>query len=366
MYVFDPIEPAPGYSTIRLDLAPDTDSPAPVVTADGRPVPGSILERSDAFNGSYPFVYSDLDVLWQKTLVGGSVVSTVQLTGGTGGQAPSPGGAGGAGGPVSISGVTGLQAALDGKASTASVTATADGRIAAQKAQPSGLASLGADGKLTASQLPDLAISAYLGPAANQTAMLALVGQMGDWCTRTDDSRVWVITGSTPTQIGSWTALTYPSSGGGGAVLGAAGTTSAAEAVPGSDPRLVAPTATTLSGATATGRALMTAVDAAAARTAAGAVATTDVRLTDDRTPKPHWHLATEIDGLPAAGGAAVSSVQWDGTQYIVFDGSAWVGPVTSRPVAPMLIVVSPPGAERPTWLGEHDLWYGETPVEEL
>jgi hypothetical protein len=42
--------------------------------------------------------------------------------------------------------------------------------------------------------------------------MLALVGQKGDWCTRTDLGTNWVITGNDPTQLASWTALTYPAS----------------------------------------------------------------------------------------------------------------------------------------------------------
>lgn len=67
-------------------------------------------------------------------------------------------------------------------------------------------------GKLVASVIPDLAITDYLGVAADQTAMLALSGQRGDWCTRTDDGKVYMITGNDPTQIGSWTALTYPAS----------------------------------------------------------------------------------------------------------------------------------------------------------
>ena len=65
-------------------------------------------------------------------------------------------------------------------------------------------------GKVPASQIPEIAISSYLGPAANQTAMLALTGEEGDWCTRTDDGKVYVITGPDPTLIYSWTALTYP------------------------------------------------------------------------------------------------------------------------------------------------------------
>ena len=65
-------------------------------------------------------------------------------------------------------------------------------------------------GKLPVSQLPELAISDFLGAVADQTAMLALTGQKGDWCTRNDNGKVYIISGTDPTQLSSWTALTYP------------------------------------------------------------------------------------------------------------------------------------------------------------
>ena len=66
------------------------------------------------------------------------------------------------------------------------------------------------NGKLSTSQIPDLAITEYLGVVANQTAMLALTGEKGDWCVRSDDGKVYVITGTDATQASSWTALSYP------------------------------------------------------------------------------------------------------------------------------------------------------------
>ncbi len=74
----------------------------------------------------------------------------------------------------------------------------------------SGIATLGVDQKLTASQLPAIAITEFLGSVASQAAMLALVGQQGDWCIRTDDGLTYVITGPDPTQASDWTALSYP------------------------------------------------------------------------------------------------------------------------------------------------------------
>ena len=74
----------------------------------------------------------------------------------------------------------------------------------------SGVATLGSDGKLTTAQIPDISVVDYLGSVASQTAMLALTGQKGDWCTRSDLGTNFVITGSTPSLIGSWTQLSYP------------------------------------------------------------------------------------------------------------------------------------------------------------
>lgn len=65
-------------------------------------------------------------------------------------------------------------------------------------------------GLVPTSALPALAITEYLGVADDQADMLTLVGQRGDWCTRLDLGTTWIITGDTPTQLASWTALSYP------------------------------------------------------------------------------------------------------------------------------------------------------------
>jgi len=65
-------------------------------------------------------------------------------------------------------------------------------------------------GKISASALPDIAISEYKGAVANQAAMLSVSGEKGDWVTRTDEGKVYVITGNDPSVIGGWTALVYP------------------------------------------------------------------------------------------------------------------------------------------------------------
>lgn len=86
---------------------------------------------------------------------------------------------------------------------TAQVAAKADASALAAKADLVG-------GKLATSQIPDIALTTYLGAAANQTAMLAFTGQLGDWCSRSDLGTTFIITGSDPTSLASWTELTYP------------------------------------------------------------------------------------------------------------------------------------------------------------
>jgi hypothetical protein len=75
-----------------------------------------------------------------------------------------------------------------------------------------GVATLDGGGKLPASQLPDLAITEFLGTVANQTAMLALTGQRGDWAIRSDLNTVFVLVADTPSSLSSWRQLAYPGS----------------------------------------------------------------------------------------------------------------------------------------------------------
>lgn len=81
---------------------------------------------------------------------------------------------------------------------------------AAEKGAANGVATLGSDGKLTGGQIPPIAVVDFLGAAANQAAMLALVGQKGDWAIRTDLATVWVIKGSDPSVLAGWQELSYP------------------------------------------------------------------------------------------------------------------------------------------------------------
>jgi hypothetical protein len=65
-------------------------------------------------------------------------------------------------------------------------------------------------GKVPTSQIPAIAVTDYLGAVANQAAMLALVGQRGDWCIRTDRSRAWVLSGDDASILGNWVELVTP------------------------------------------------------------------------------------------------------------------------------------------------------------
>lgn len=65
-------------------------------------------------------------------------------------------------------------------------------------------------GVVPSSQIPAIAITEYLGSVASQVAMLALVGDRGDWCIRTDLGTTWVLTSDDSSVLASWTELSYP------------------------------------------------------------------------------------------------------------------------------------------------------------
>lgn len=122
-------------------------------------------------------------------------------TGNTGAEGPQ--------GPIGLPGTT-TWSGITGKPTTLSGFGITDAINVNLLAAPSGVATLDAGGKLTTSQLPDIAIVEYLGAVASQAAMLALTGQKGDWATRTDLGSTWIITGNNPAIIGGWTQLSYP------------------------------------------------------------------------------------------------------------------------------------------------------------
>jgi len=117
-------------------------------------------------------------------------------------------------------------------------------------------ATLDGTGKIPQSQIPAVALTDFLGVVASQTAMLALTGQRGDWCTRSDKGTDWQLIADDPTQLANWRERTYPAS----PVSSVAGRTGA-----------VTLTSADLTDSTATGRGVVTASTAAAARTTLGA-----------------------------------------------------------------------------------------------
>lgn len=156
-------------------------------------------------------------------------------------------------------------------------------------------------GVVPTSQLPAIAITAYLGPAASQAAMLALVGEAGDWTTRTDLGTNWVITGPDPTQLTSWTEWTYPG-GGVSSVNAQTGVVILAAADVGAPPTsrtITAGVGLTGGGDLSANRSLAVVYGTTGSTAAAG----NDARLADARTPAAHAasHAAAGSDPLTLA-----------------------------------------------------------------
>lgn len=91
-------------------------------------------------------------------------------------------------------------------------TLVASAEQTSNKNVPNGYAGLDGSSQILASQIPAIAITEFLGTVANQAAMLALTGQKGDWCLRSDLGTNFVITGTDPSVIAGWTQLSYPAS----------------------------------------------------------------------------------------------------------------------------------------------------------
>jgi hypothetical protein len=90
--------------------------------------------------------------------------------------------------------------------------ARADARITLQKGQPNGVATLDANSKLDAGQLPALAITETF-VVSTQAAMLALAAQQGDVCVRTDLHDSFILTTNNPSVLADWQELETPVDG---------------------------------------------------------------------------------------------------------------------------------------------------------
>jgi len=82
--------------------------------------------------------------------------------------------------------------------------------VSAHLGIPGGIATLDGTGKLTPAQLPPLALAAFLGSVASQAAMLALSGNPGDWCVRSDLATLFILTAADESLLASWTEVDMP------------------------------------------------------------------------------------------------------------------------------------------------------------
>ncbi|MFE5789550.1 collagen-like domain-containing protein [Rhodococcus erythropolis] len=67
-------------------------------------------------------------------------------------------------------------------------------------------------GVVPQAQLPAIAVTDFLGAVVSQSAMLALSGQRGDWCTRTDRGTDFQLIAEPSTTLTNWRERTYPAS----------------------------------------------------------------------------------------------------------------------------------------------------------
>ncbi|MCP4919770.1 MAG: hypothetical protein GY913_22950, partial [Proteobacteria bacterium] len=247
-------------------------------------------------------------------------------------------------------------------------------------------------GKVPTSQLPDIAISEFLGSVASQAAQTGLTGEVGDWCIRTDESKTYIISANNGSSYSDWTQIATPSApvdsvNGqvGVVVLGptdvgaaaashthvladvtdagtaasfdapASGDAGSGELVKGDDSRLSdarTPVAHTHVLADVTDSGTAAALDVAASGDAGSGevVKGDDSRLTDARTPVSHTHTASEVTDFVAEAQSAADTqiaaasigdmADVDTTpaattgQALVWNGSEWAPADASDPDA--------------------------------
>lgn len=67
------------------------------------------------------------------------------------------------------------------------------------------------DDLIPTSQIPAQALTAYLGDVATDAAMIALVGQSGDWVTRSDLPGMAIVIAEPSSILGNWKKIVFPS-----------------------------------------------------------------------------------------------------------------------------------------------------------
>ena len=110
-------------------------------------------------------------------------------------------------------GYTELSVALQGSITQITTNKDNIAAIVASKGVANGIATLGVDGKLLSSQIPQIAISDFLGEVSTEAALLALTGQRGDWAIRTDTKTSYMLVAEDATQAASWKAIVTPDDG---------------------------------------------------------------------------------------------------------------------------------------------------------
>ncbi|MCP4808291.1 MAG: hypothetical protein GY884_23365, partial [Proteobacteria bacterium] len=160
-------------------------------------------------------------------------------------------------------------------------------------------------GKVPTSQLPDIAISEFLGSVASQAAQTALSGEVGDWCIRTDESKTYIISANDGSTYSDWTQIATPSA----PVDSVNGQTGVV--VLGPTDVGAAPTSHTHVLADVTDAGTAASFDAPASGDAGSGelVKGDDSRLSDARTPVSHTHTLSEVtdSGTAAALDVAAS-----------------------------------------------------------
>ncbi len=142
-------------------------------------------------------------------------------------------------------------------------------------------------GVIPSAQIPAIAISEFLGEVGSQAAMLALVGQRGDWAIRTDSGTTWIVVAEPTTSLANWKQIPSP-----GAPVTSVNTQTGTVVLSAANVGALA-TSSNLSDVAnaATARANLGLGTAATTNTGTGATNTilgNDARLSDARTPTSH------------------------------------------------------------------------------